>query len=80
MFQKNSGIKKGSRQERGYHNFPSEIFFLRGPRNIVRDSFCVDGNFCYPESLWLRGGKVGEGWSRTTSRRTYVVSQDREFS
>ena len=41
---------------KGYHDFPSKLFFLTLPNHFVEDPFCVSEHFGYRKILCLRGG------------------------
>ena len=72
---------KGGRME--YNDFPSKICCLTGPKIFVSE-FCVPETCGYLKSFWEQGGRGegprGEGWSITSSRRKFVVSNYRKTS
>ena len=54
-FRKN-GVSKKFMLNRGYHNFPSNIFGLTVPKTFVKESYCFWEKNCFENVLWMKRG------------------------
>ena len=60
-----------------HQDFPSKIFCLTVPKNLVGEPFCVSQNFGQRKSLWIRGR--GEGGSIKIFRRLFLSHRAEKF-